>query len=87
MPQTALSFANDIKPMLIAAGCACMLNPVDAAGLHPDKAFDVSNYQQVKDRALKILIEFVLAKMPPGAPFDYQRASKFAEWIDGGMLP
>lgn len=84
----ALSFEVDIKPMLVAAGGACMKTPIDSTGVvHMDKAFDVTAYQQVKDRATQILIEFVLAKMPPGVPFDINRTSKFAEWMDGGMQP
>jgi hypothetical protein len=90
----ALSFEQDIKPMLERASGGCMLtNPVvpKTGERHPCKAFDIFDHIEVIKKADVILLELVLEKMPPSVSvpdFDYQGAAKlFAEWIDSGMKP
>ena len=90
----ALSFEQDVKPMLTNAGGGCMLaNPVtpETGESHPCKAFDIFDHVEVIKKAQFMLVELVLEKMPPSVSvpgFDYQGAAKlFAQWIDDGMKP
>jgi hypothetical protein len=79
MPSDAaptITFSRDIRPLFREFDIKSM-----------QKAFDLSNYDQVSAKADAILKILEAGKMPCDGPWPAKDIATFKQWITGGKLP
>jgi hypothetical protein len=78
MFMASLSFAQDIRPLFRETDVAEM---IDVAG------FDLSRYEDVRDRAQDIYERLDDGSMPCDGAWPGDQVARFKQWMDGGMAP
>ena len=76
--MSSLSFAQDIRPLFRETDVEEMM---DVAG------FDLSRYEDVRDRAQDIFERLDEGSMPCDGAWPAEQVAKFKQWMDGGMAP
>ncbi len=76
--MASLSFAQDIRPLFRETDVEEMM---DVAG------FDLSRYEDVRDRAHDIYERLDEGSMPCDGAWPAEQVAKFKQWMDGGMAP
>lgn len=71
----ALSFEQDIRPLIRRKDVNCML----------DYGFDLSNVSDVRMRAADIYGRLADKSMPEDGPWADENIAKFKQWMDEGM--
>ena len=73
-----LSFAQDIRPFFRETDVEEMM---DVAG------FDLSRYEDVRDRAQDIYERLDEGSMPCDGAWPADQVARFKQWMDDGMAP
>ena len=76
--MASLSFAQDIRPLFRETDVEEMM---DVAG------FDLSRYEDVRDRAQDIYDRLDEGSMPCDGAWPADQVAKFKQWMDDGMAP
>ena len=76
--MASLSFAQDIRPLFRETDVEEMM---DVAG------FDLSRYEDVRDRAQDIYERLDEGSMPCDGAWPADQVAKFKQWMDDGMAP
>jgi hypothetical protein len=76
--MASLSFAQDIRPFFRETDVEEM---IDVAG------FDLSRYEDVRDRAQDIYERLDDGSMPCDGAWPADRVARFKQWMDDGMAP
>jgi len=76
--MASLSFAQDIRPLFRETDVEEMM---DVAG------FDLSRYEDVRDRAQDIYERLDEGSMPCDGAWPADQVARFKQWMDGGMAP
>ncbi|HET7089798.1 MAG TPA: hypothetical protein VFL17_14265 [Anaerolineae bacterium] len=76
--MASLSFAQDIRPLFRETDVEEM---IDVAG------FDLSRYEDVRDRALDIYERLGDGSMPCDGAWPADQVARFKQWMDDGMAP
>lgn len=76
--MASLSFAQDIRPFFRETDVEEM---IDVAG------FDLSRYEDVRDRAQDIYERLDDGSMPCDGAWPADQVARFKQWMDGGMAP
>ncbi|MGA2108188.1 MAG: hypothetical protein ABSH25_11155 [Syntrophorhabdales bacterium] len=74
---SALSFANDIRPLFRDMDVSAMKR----------YGIDLSSYEHVKKRSRDIYAQLSAKEMPCDGPWEESRQQKLKEWMDSGMQP
>ena len=76
--MASLSFAQDIRPLFRETDVEEMM---DVAG------FDLSRYEDVRERAQDIYERLDEGSMPCDGAWPADQVAQFKQWMDGGMAP
>ena len=76
--MSSLSFAQDIRLLFRETDVEEMM---DVAG------FDLSRYEDVRERAQDIYERLDDGSMPCDGSWPADQVAKFKQWMDGGMAP
>jgi len=76
--MASLSFAQDIRPLFRETDVEEMM---DVAG------FDLSRYEDVRDRAQDIYDRLDEGSMPCDGAWPADQVARFKQWMDDGMAP
>ncbi|HKZ82519.1 MAG TPA: hypothetical protein VJ793_02545 [Anaerolineae bacterium] len=76
--MASLSFAQDIRPLFRETDVEEMM---DVAG------FDLSRYEDVRDRAQDIYERLDEGSMPCDGAWPADQVARFKQWMDDGMAP
>ena len=76
--MASLSFAQDVRPLFRETDVEEMM---DVAG------FDLSRYEDVRDRAQDIYERLDEGSMPCDGAWPADQVARFKQWMDGGMAP
>jgi hypothetical protein len=71
----ALSFAQDIRPLIRQSDIDCML----------DFGFDLSKLSDVRMNASRIYARLADKSMPEDGAWSDENIAKFKQWMDDGM--
>jgi hypothetical protein len=74
----AISFATDIRPLF---------RQKDITSMQRAGGFDLSAYDDVSERADRILAELKAGRMPCDGVWTPAHVELFADWIGGGKQP
>ena len=74
--MAALSFATDIRPLF---------RDKDIASMQRVSNFNLSDYEDVRERAPQIYERLAQGSMPCDAAWPTENLAKFKQWIDDGM--
>jgi hypothetical protein len=73
-----LSFAQDIRPLF---------RDMDIEVMQDVSGFDLSNYDDVRDRAGDIYERLADGSMPCDGAWPADQIARFRQWMDDGMPP
>ena len=76
--MASLSFSQDIRPLIRETDVEEMM---DVAG------FDLSRYEDVRDRAQEIYERLDEGSMPCDGAWPADKVAQFKRWMDDGMAP